>query len=84
MYFLEGDAVDILHHDILDLIVEAYVVDLDDIRMGEHGNGIRLVAETADNVLVLHMFVAKDFEPQRCARRSRRKLIDVCHAARRR
>ena len=49
---LQGDAIDILHDDVLNAVTKADIIDLDDIRMRKHRNGFRFIAETAQKIAV--------------------------------
>ena len=53
----EGDAVDVLHDDILDHITEADVVYAHDVGVIEHGDSLALVLEAAYKVLVIQKLV---------------------------
>ena len=54
---LEGDAVDELHNDVIQLRGVGHIVDRHDVGMGEHGDGLGLIVEPAAELLVLGVFV---------------------------
>ena len=49
---LQGDAIDILHDDVLNAVTKADIIDLDDIRVRKHRNSFRFIAETAQKIAV--------------------------------
>ena len=49
---LERNAVDVFHHDILDPVAEAHVVNLDNVRVGQHRYRFGFIFKPADQVLV--------------------------------
>ena len=57
---LESNALDEFHDDIFNVFTHGNVVNVDDIRVGEHRNGLRFVDETLDRLLVRGNFVLED------------------------
>ena len=55
--FLSGNAVHILHHNVLELLAKAHIVHLYDIGVGHNGNGLGLVLEPAHKVVILQKLV---------------------------
>ena len=50
---LEGDALDELHDDIVDVVRVRHVVDAHDIGVREHGDGLRFGVEAAAELCIL-------------------------------
>ena len=78
---LEGDPVDQLHDDILRVTRGGDVIDRDDVRMGELGNGARLVAEAAAELRVVRQFVLENLDRHETVQPVTLRLVDVGHAA---
>ena len=78
---LQGDAVNVLHDDILDAVAEADVIDLDDIRVRKHRNGFRFIAETAQEIAVARKLFLQNFNGDPALFNVVIRLIHVCHAA---
>ena len=57
---LQGDAVDELHDDVFDVPRPGNVIDIDDVGVGEHGDGLGLVVKLAAELLVGGVFVLED------------------------
>ena len=55
--FLQGDAVDILHDNVLDHIAEADVVYTNDVRVIQYGDRLALILKATDKILVIEEFV---------------------------
>ena len=77
---LERDAVDELHDDILRLAA-ADVVDRDDIRVREHCDSLRLVAEAAAEVGVLGKVALEHLDRHEAVQAVALGLVDNGHAA---
>ena len=50
--FLQGDTVDQLHDDVIHVSRPGNVINIDNIGMGQHGDGLGLVMELAAELLV--------------------------------
>ena len=77
---LEGDAIDKLHDDILDLIAKAHVIDLDNIGMVQHRNCLGLVPETAEKIAVVGELFLEDFNGYPTAFHPVISLVHIGHA----
>ena len=53
---LQRDAVQVLHDDVLQLVGDRDVIDPDNIRVVEDGDGLGLVFETANQLLIIQKF----------------------------
>ena len=78
---LQGDAVDILHDDILDPVAEADIVHLDDIRVGQHRDGLGLVFKPAHKFLVAKEFVLQNLNRHHTVVDRVVRFIDIRHSA---
>ena len=78
---LQGDPVNVLHYNVLDLVRESHIVDLDDIRMGQHCNGFGFVPEPAEEFLVLCKFLFEDLDRYGFVIHHVSGLVHVRHAA---
>ena len=79
--FFQGDAVDILHHDILQLVGHRNIVHLDDVGMIQDGDGLAFVLETADQFLIAQEFFFQDLDRDLVAGADVPAFVDVGHAA---
>ena len=77
---LERDTVDELHDDIL-RFAAAHVVDRNDIRVREHRDGLRLVAEAAAEVRVLGKVAFEHLDRHKAIEPVALGLVDDRHAA---
>ena len=77
---LERDAVDEFHDDIL-RFTAAHVVDRDDVRVREHCDGLRLVAEAAAEVRVLGKVAFEHLDRDETVQAVALGLVDDRHAA---
>ena len=57
---LQGDAVDELHDDVLQVGGAAHVVDGHDVGVGEHGHGLGLLVEAAAQLRVLRQVLPQN------------------------
>ena len=78
---LERDAVDILHDDKLELIREADVVHLDDVRMRQECDRLRLIAEAAQEFLILGELLFQDLDGHDLVVHNVSRFVDIGHAA---
>ena len=78
---LQGDAVDVFHHNRLDAVGEDDVIHLDDIRVIQQRDGAGLVAETAHKFVVVHIFFPQNLDRHRPRFHHVIRLVDVCHSA---
>ena len=53
---LQRDAVHVLHDDVLQLVGDRDVIDPDNIRVVEDGDGLGLVFEAANQLLIIQKF----------------------------
>ena len=54
-------AVDVLHNDILNIFVEAYVINFYDVRMRKNRYRFGFIAEAAEKFIVFHMLIPENF-----------------------
>ena len=78
---LERDPVDILHHEVFDVVRAADVVDRDDVVVGELGDRVRLREEAAAELLVLRHLRPHDLHGDLTVEAVIRSLVDHGHAA---
>ncbi len=57
-----GLALDVLHDDVVAAVVDAGVVDLDDVRVDQLRDGERLAAEAGDELLVVGEVLGQDLD----------------------
>ena len=57
----EGDALNVFHDDILQPVTEAHVIHLDDIRVRQDRDRLRLIFEAAAELLIGKKFFFEDF-----------------------
>ena len=79
--FLEGDALDIFHDDILQPVAVADVEDLDDVRVRKHRDRLGLVLETAAELLVRQILVFEDLDRDDAVVDVIERFINNGHAA---
>ena len=79
--FLQRDAVDILHHDILEFIGNGNIVHLHDIRMIQNRNGLGLILEAAYQFLVVQELFFQYLHRDGVSRTLVHATVDVGHAA---
>ena len=60
--FFQRDAFHILHDDVLEFIAQRDIVDFDDVRMGQDGNGFGFVFEPSAEFLVGEELIFQDFD----------------------
>ena len=77
---LEGDTVDELHDDIL-RFAAAHVIDRNDVRVREHRDGLRLVAEAAAEVSVLSQVALEHLDRDETVQAVALGLVNDRHAA---
>ena len=77
----EGDAVDVFHHDILQLVGHRDIVHLDDVGMIQDRDGLRFIFETADQLLVVKEFFLEDLHRNGVAGAHVTAFVDIGHAA---
>ena len=78
---LEGDAVDELHDDIVQLAGAGHVVHRHDVGVGEHGDGLGLVVEAAAELRVLRQLLLEDLDGHQTVEPVAPGLVDHGHAA---
>ena len=78
---LQGDAVDKLHDDVLDLVAKADIVHLDNVGVVEHRDGLGLIAETAQEIAVVGKFFLQNLDGHPAALHAVVGLVDIGHAA---
>ena len=78
---LEGDAVDVLHHDVLQPLAKAHVQHLDDVGVVEDGDGLRLVAEATHELVVGQKLIPQDLYRHGAIVDIVIRLVDVGHTA---
>ena len=79
--FFKGDAVDMLHYDILYVLIEADVIYFYDIRMGKNSDCFGFVAETAKKFVIFHVFVTENFYRNSTVINAVISFIYIRHAA---
>ena len=78
---LERDAVEILHDDIIQIVVERNVKHLDDVFMIQNGDGARLVFKAHAKLLVGQEFLLEHLDGNGCAGLHVDGTVDDGHAA---
>ena len=78
---LQGDTVDELHDDIVHIVRMGHVVDIDDIGMREHGDGLGLGMEAAAKLRILRQLVLEDLDGHQPVEPVTPRLIHHGHAA---
>ena len=78
---LEGDAVQQLHHDIVQLRGVGHVVHRHDIGVRQHGNGLGLVVEAAAELGVGGQFLLQDLNGHQTVEPVVTALVHHGHAA---
>ena len=78
---LQGDAVDELHDDIVHIVRMGHVIDIDDIGMREHGDGLGLGMEAAAKLCILRQLVLEDLDGHQPVEPVTPRLIHHGHAA---
>ena len=78
---LEGDAVYVLHDDVLQVALELKVNYAHDIAVAQHGDGARFVEETPPELFVRHKFVLHDFDRDVVAGHAVGRAVHDGHAA---
>ena len=79
--FLERDAVEVFHHDILHIGIDGDVVHADDVFMRKHRDGFGLVDETRLSLFVAVILVVEDFDGDDAVHHQVLRLQDERHAA---
>ena len=78
---LEGDPVDELHDDIIQVVPLAHVVDGDDVGVGEHGHGLGLLVEAAAKLRVSRQVPLEDLDGHKAVEAMAVGLVHHRHAA---
>ena len=79
---LEGDALDQFHNDIIEIIRVRHVIYAHDIRVGEHGDGLRLGVEAPPELRVLRQLFFQYFNGDQTVQPVAARLVDDRHPAR--
>ena len=79
--FLQGNAVDELHDDVVRPIGGGNVIDLNDVRVAEHGHGLALRPEPAAELLIPGKFVFQNFNRNQSVQPMAASFINNGHAA---
>ena len=79
--FFQGDAVHILHHDILQPVGHRHVIHLDDVGVIQDGDRLGLVFEAADQFLIVEKFFLEHFDGDGVAVLFVHTAVHVGHAA---
>ena len=79
--FLQGDAVDVLHHDELEPVGDRDVVDLDDVGVVQNGDGLGFVLEAPHQFGVLAELLPQNLHRHHSVGLEVSSFIDVGHAA---
>lgn len=79
---LEGDAVDELHNDVIQLRGVGHIVDRHDVGMGEHGDGLGLIVEPAAELSVLSQLLLENLHRHQPVEAVIPPLVDHGHTAR--
>ena len=79
---LQGNAVDELHDNVLQLRGPAHVIYSHNIGMREHGHGLGLIMEAAAEFGVLGQLLPQDFDGHQPVQPVVSGLVDLGHAAR--
>ncbi len=76
---LQGRAVEILHHDVLAVLVLADVVDGANVGMIERGRGPRFAPEALERLRILRQFVGQKLQGYAPAQAQVFSLVDHTH-----
>ena len=79
--FLQRDAVDIFHDDILHLVRDRDVVHLDNVGMVKDRDRFGLIFEASDQLFIIEKFLFQHLDRHRVAGLGILATIDVCHTA---
>ena len=74
-------ALEILHHQVVDVAVAADVVHHADVRMGERGHGARLALESQPSLGIRGEILRQDLDGDRPIEPRVAGLVDLAHAA---
>ncbi len=75
-------ALHVLHDDVVTVVVDAGVVDLDDVRVDQLRHRQRLAAEAGDELLVVREVLGQDLHGHRALQDAVGRLVDARHPAR--
>ena len=78
---LEGDAVDELHDDIVQLVTAGHVIHRDDVGVGQLSDSQRLIVEAAAEFRTVRQVAFEDLDGNQTIQPVALGLIDVGHAA---
>ena len=78
---LERDALDQLHDDIVHVAGAGHVVNADDIRVRQHGDGLRLRMEAAAELLIARELILEDLHGDQAVQTVIQCFIYNCHPA---
>ena len=79
--FLQGNAVDELHDDVVRPVGGGNVIDLNDVRVAEHGHSLALRPEPAAELLIPGKFVFQNFNRNQSVQPMAASFINNGHAA---
>ena len=74
-------AIEVLHHEVIDVAVAADVVHHADVRMGERGYGARLTLEAQASFGICGEILRQHFDGDRPIEPRVAGLVDLAHAA---
>ena len=77
-----GAALDVLHDDVMAALVDAGVVDLDDVGVDQPGDRQRLAAEAGDELLVVGEVLREDLDGHGALEDVVDRAVNARHAAR--
>ena len=78
---LEGNAVDVFHHDVLELVGDRHVEHLHNARMIQNGDGLGFILEPVDQLRVFQKFFPQDLYCHHTLVFQVHTFINVGHAA---
>ena len=78
---LQGDAVDVFHHDVLELVGDRHIEHLHDARVVQNGDGLGFILEPVDQLRILQKFLPQDLHRDHTLVFQVHTFINVGHAA---
>ena len=70
-------ALDVLHHDVVAIVVDARVVDLDDVRVDQLRDRERLAAKAGDELLVVGEMLGQDLHRHGALQNAVGRFVDA-------
>ena len=78
---LQSNAVDVFHHDVLELVGDRHIEHLHDARMVQNGDGLGLIFKPVDQLRIFQEFLPQDLHRNHALVFQVHTLIHIGHAA---